>query len=170
MITIPNFLSLLRIPLALLFLKESAILRALAIVLAILTDGLDGFLARRYRQSSRIGTLLDPLTDRFFVYFVIVILLNEKSLAFWEASTLLCRDISIVLFGFYLLFTGKIATYRFRAIWCGKATTLLQFLVFLAITFNFAIPPFMYIFFAFLGVLALIELYLSRESERAPIQ
>ncbi len=164
MLTIPNFISFLRFPLAFLFLKQDISIRAVALILAMLTDGLDGFLARRFQLSSRFGTLLDPLMDRFFVFFVIVVLLGEGTIAFWEVLALVCRDISVILFGFYLVFSGKLTRYRFKAIWCGKATTTLQFLVFLGLTLNIAIPPFTYTLFIFLGLMALIELYLSKEA------
>lgn len=166
MLTIPNAISLIRLPLALLFLQHEIAYRAWSIILAMISDGLDGFLARRYQQSTKIGTLLDPLMDRFFVFFVIGILLQEGQLAPWQACTLLCRDISVILFGFYLVFTGKLTSYRFRAIWCGKATTFLQFVVFLALTFQFSVPSPVYFLFVFLGVLALVELYISKESTR----
>lgn len=167
MLTLPNAISLLRLPLAFLFLKQDVTIRAIALILAMASDVLDGFLARRLQLSSRFGTLLDPLMDRFFVFFVIGILINEGSLGLWEASTMVCRDFSVMLFGFYLVFTGQLTRYRFKAIWCGKVATSFQFLVFLGITFNIMIPPFVYTLFILLGALALIELYLSKEDSKA---
>lgn len=167
MLTVPNLLSLLRLPLALIFLKEDMLYRIIALVLAMISDGLDGFLARRFRQSSKLGTLLDPLMDRFFVFFVIGVLLREHQFSLWQASTLLCRDFAVMLFGFYLVFAGKLTTYRFRAIWCGKVTTFLQFLVFFGITLQYSVPTSFYALFVLLGVLALLELYLSKEDQRS---
>src|SRR5271168_696364 len=132
MLSIPNLLSFSRIPLALLFLKGELFYRILSLILAMVSDGLDGFLARRYSQSSKVGTLLDPLTDRFFVFVIIAAFLREDQLHPLQAYTLLCRDFAVLLFGLYLVFKGKLTTYRFRAIWCGKVTTFLQFLVFFA--------------------------------------
>src|ERR1700722_11169840 len=57
MISIPNFLSLMRFPLALVFLQENRLYRIIAIILALITDGLDGFIARRYKTANRLGTL-----------------------------------------------------------------------------------------------------------------
>jgi len=141
--------------------------RTLVILLAMISDGMDGFLARRYRLSTKIGTLLDPLTDRFFVFFVIGILFHESTLSLWEIATLICRDFSVLLFGLYLVFTGKLTTYRFRAIWSGKVTTFLQFVVFLGLTLHFEIPSYLFGIFVFLGVLALLELYISKEDSKA---
>ena len=69
-----NFLSILRIPLAFALVTDFSLYRALAIGLAMITDGLDGYLARRYRMTSQVGAFLDPLTDKFFVFFAIMIL------------------------------------------------------------------------------------------------
>ncbi len=162
MLTIPNLLSLMRIPLAFLFLQQNLWLRGLAIVLAMVSDGLDGYIARRFGSISRFGTLLDPLMDRFFVFFIIGVLITENQLTFIDASALICRDFAVLLFGFYLVLTGKISKFRFRAIWCGKVTTSLQFLFLLAMTFHLPIPEYTYSVFVVLGFLALMELYLSK--------
>jgi len=167
MVTIPNILSLLRVPLALVFLQENPLYRALAIVLAMATDWLDGYLARRHRMTSRFGTVLDPLTDKFFVFVVLSTLIHEQRLNIWEAMAMLCRDFSVIIFGFYLALSGTLASYRFRAIWCGKITTTLQFFVLLGLTFQVPFPPFVFGSFILLGVLALGELYL--DSHKLPI-
>jgi phosphatidylglycerophosphate synthase len=151
-----------RIPLALLFLKQNIWYRSTAIILAMFTDGLDGYIARRFGSISRFGTLLDPLMDRFFVNFIIITFIMENRLTFFDASALICRDFSVILFGLYLVLTGKLSKFRFRAIWCGKVTTTLQFLVLLAMTFQLPVPSYIYGIFIVLGFLALIELYLSK--------
>lgn len=164
MFTLPNVLTLLRLPLALLFLKQNITTRLLSIILAMISDGLDGFIARRFRLSSALGTLLDPIMDRFFVFFVIGVLLQEGTLTFWQVGTMLCRDIAVLLFGLYLVFNGKLTSYRFRAIWCGKVTTFFQFVVFIFLTLGFKIPYWVFAIFVFLGIMALVELYISRNS------
>lgn len=161
-ITIPNILSILRIPLALLFLHQNILYRSFAIIFAMITDCLDGFLARRYKISSKIGTTLDPITDKFFVMFVLGVFLTEDRLTLWDAAAFICRDFSVVLFGIYLALTGNLTTYRFRAIWCGKITTTLQFVVLLGLTFQYEIPGYLYTSFIVLGLMALVELYVHK--------
>ena len=167
MLTIPNILSFIRIPLALLFFQANPYIRAAAIILAMVSDGLDGFLARRYQISSRFGTVFDPVTDKFFGIFVLCVFIQEKQLSLLEAAAILSRDFAILLFGCYLLLTKSLPSYRFRALWCGKITTFLQFIVFLALTFQFTIPPSVFILFTVLGVFAFIELLIGRSSEIA---
>lgn len=162
MTIIPNILSFLRIPLAFVFLSESIFLRSIAIFLAMVTDGLDGYLARRYKQTSRVGLILDPLTDKFFVLFVLGIFIHEQRLSFWECMSFFSRDIAVFIFGSYLLLSKKIFTYDFPPFWCGKLSTALQLACLMALTFSFSIPDFVYWTFAGLGAASLIELSAKR--------
>lgn len=164
MLTLPNFISLLRAPLALFFLSENIVLRSLALVLAMLSDGLDGNLARRHRMTTKFGTMLDPMMDKFFVFFVIAIFLGEGRLSLWEAAAFVCRDFSVILFGLYLVFTGNLMNYEFRAIWCGKLTTFFQFIVLALLTLGIAVPPVVFAIFIALGLMALIELALPKRA------
>jgi CDP-diacylglycerol--glycerol-3-phosphate 3-phosphatidyltransferase len=158
-LTLSNFLSILRGPLALLFVIDNVFYRSLAIVLAMATDGLDGYLARRYRMTSQIGAFLDPLMDKFFVFFVVNILMLEGHLQLWQALALISRDFAVLLFGLYLALRGTWANFQFRSIWSGKITTTLQFFVLLGLTFHLVMPVYIFWCFIALGILALFELY-----------
>lgn len=162
MITIPNVLSFLRIPLAFTFLHHDPLVRAIALLAAMATDFLDGFLARRYRMCSKWGTLLDPFADKFFVLFVLTVFYHEQKIALFEAACMLSRDVSIILFTVYLMFSGRINSYKIRAIWSGKVATTLQLIVLTALAINIPIPQALYLLFLPLGVLALGELYILR--------
>ena len=167
MFTLPNLISLSRLPLALLLFKEDFVSRLIVLLLAMISDGLDGFLARRFQLSSKIGTLLDPLMDRFFMFIALTIFFSEGKIELLQGLTLLCRDAAVILFGFYLVFTNRLSKYKFRAIWCGKATTFLQFVVFLGIVWDIAIPQVFYALFVLLGISALVELYLNKEEQKS---
>ncbi len=160
MFTIPNFLSLLRIPLAFCFLQANPFLRAVAVIIAMVTDCLDGFIARRFKMQSKWGVFLDPAMDKFFVLFIVATFMRENSLGVLEAMALLSRDFAVVLFGLYLTTRRQLWNYKFRSIWCGKATTALQFVVLLLLNFGVVIPFWVYSAFIGLGALALVELYL----------
>lgn len=162
MFTLPNFITLLRFPLALAFLQDNVLIRATAVLLAMLSDALDGYIARRYGQISRFGTFIDPLADKLFVLFVLGILLSEKRLLPWEAVTMLCRDFSVLVFGIYLACKGTFSKYQFRAIWTGKVMTALQFSVLFGLIFNINFPPLVYYLFILIGLSAFVELYLER--------
>lgn len=165
MFTLPNFLSLLRMPLALLFFQENPFYRCLAIILAMITDGLDGYLARRFHQTSRIGTWLDPITDKLFVLAALFVLLQEQRLFLWQAVALMSRDVAIMGFAMYLTIRGRLTEYHVRAIWWGKITTALQFVILLWLVLYNALPDYYYLPFIAFGLLAFRELYISRKCE-----
>jgi CDP-diacylglycerol--glycerol-3-phosphate 3-phosphatidyltransferase len=160
MLNLSNLLSLVRFPLAFAFLSDDPLLRGLAIFLAGCTDCLDGYCARRFGSTSQVGAVLDPLADKFFVAFALVTFLSEASLGPWQMVALLSRDIAVVLFGIYLMSTGRWAKYQIRAIWCGKVATTFQLVVLMALTFHFPVPSYTYGVFVVLGILSLTELYL----------
>lgn len=164
--TLANTLSIARIPLAFAFLQDNSFLRVLAIACALLTDGLDGYFARREKNKNQFGKVLDPLMDKFFVIFVLTILLREHSLDLWKVVALLCRDFSVLFFGIYLILSGLLSTYSVRAIWCGKITTVLQLLVLTALTLHLNIPGYLFNIFFVLGFLAMVELYYVRQAYR----
>lgn len=169
MLNLPNLFSLLRIPLAFVFLLDSPVYRAFAILLALLSDGIDGYLARRYNSVTRLGTLLDPFSDKFFVFFALIILLQEHRLNTWQAALLICRDFSVIIYGFYLAIRQRLYNYRYRAIYCGKIITVMQLLVLMALSYGVEIPLLLYNLFAILGLSALVELYLTDRRLKADL-
>ncbi|MBS0615126.1 MAG: CDP-alcohol phosphatidyltransferase family protein [Verrucomicrobia bacterium] len=154
-----NSLSLLRAPLAFLFLVDNEMLRLMAILLAMLTDSIDGFLARKYQKTTRIGAILDPAMDKFFVFFALAIFWGEHRLELWQAVAMLSRDIALCLFGVYLMASGLWQSFEFRAIRWGKITTAMQFIILIGLTFGIVFPWYTYTLFVLFGVLALYELF-----------
>jgi CDP-diacylglycerol--glycerol-3-phosphate 3-phosphatidyltransferase len=169
MFTVSNVLSLVRGPLAFLFLIPRMDIRVVAVSLAILTDCIDGYLARKYKYTTKFGAILDPAMDKFFVFFAVTVLFFEKSLPFWQILTMLSRDISLFLFSFVLLFQKRIKTYNYRSLVWGKATTSLQFLVLFLIALNFSIPNYLFLLFIGLGFLVLIELFFTLKTNAEKI-
>ncbi len=158
MLSLSNGLSLLRAPLALLFFFPSMGIRLAAIILAMFTDALDGFLARRRRSVTQLGAILDPAMDKLFVFIALGVLLYEGQFGPWQAGAMITRDFFLCLFGIYLALSGKWQAYQFRSIRWGKATTALQFLVLISLTISFTPPNFVYWAFVLFGLLAFVEL------------
>ncbi|MGA2268021.1 MAG: CDP-diacylglycerol--glycerol-3-phosphate 3-phosphatidyltransferase [Bryobacteraceae bacterium] len=108
---IPNVLTILRIffvPLLVAALvQESVVLRlggltvtnewlALAIFLsAAATDLLDGYLARRWKQVTTIGTLLDPIADKLLVSAALISLVQVRALPGWMAILIIGREFAV---------------------------------------------------------------------------
>jgi CDP-diacylglycerol--glycerol-3-phosphate 3-phosphatidyltransferase len=164
MFNLSNSLSLLRAPLALMFLFESPIVRLIAILLAMLTDYIDGYLARKWHATTRFGAVLDPAMDKFFVFFCLGVLLSEQKLLPLQGLMMISRDFALCLFGLYLSLSGLWQSYEFRAIRWGKITTALQFVVLIALTWGFQISGYLYVAFVVFAVLALIELFQFKKS------
>jgi CDP-diacylglycerol--glycerol-3-phosphate 3-phosphatidyltransferase len=126
LLNIPNFLSFLRLPLAVVFiLTESPQGRAAIIVLAAITDGLDGWAARRLGQQSGAGQLVDPITDKLFVLVALATMTARGELAAWMVLLLLARDI-YTSFAFFVVL-GMGWHVHFKARFIGKTVTVLQF-------------------------------------------
>ncbi len=95
--TLPNLVSMLRllgVPLFLwLVLGPHADLPAIGVLMvAGVTDWLDGFLARRLGQYSRLGELLDPVADRLYILAVVIGLACRDIIPWWVAVVLPARD------------------------------------------------------------------------------
>lgn len=162
MFSLSNGLSLLRAPLALLFLYKSAPIRIAAIILAMFTDFIDGFLARKRRSTTQFGAILDPAMDKLFVFIALIVLFQEGQLTLWQGIAMLSRDVALCLFGIYLTLSGNWQQQRFKSIRWGKITTALQFLVLGILSLNYSIPSFAYSIFVLFGFLALVELFQIR--------
>lgn len=165
---LPNFLSFLRIPLALAFFQKDPAIRVTAILLAMATDFFDGLLARKLKLESRLGTILDPIGDKCFVVIALIAFYQENNLSLSEFGCMLSRDFAILLFGIYLFITNRWSTYRIKAIFTGKVATAIQLLTLLGLTLGYAIPAFVYLSLLILGIGSFIELLYSIDSTNSP--
>jgi len=156
--TLSNSLSFLRAPLALLFLQENVSWRLLAIFLAMVTDSVDGYLARRSRSATRFGAILDPAMDKFFVYFAISIFYFEGRIGAIEAAAMLSRDFFLLIYGLFMIAFRRWRRIEFRAIRWGKATTALQFAVLMGLAARAEFPWVFFTAFILMGLLAFAEL------------
>jgi CDP-diacylglycerol--glycerol-3-phosphate 3-phosphatidyltransferase len=168
MFNLSNSLSLLRAPLAFVFLIESPTLRLMAVLLAMLTDSIDGYLARLSKTTSRFGAVLDPAMDKFFVFFALGVLFMEGKVEAWQALTMVSRDFALCFFGLYLSLSGLWQTYEFRAIRWGKVTTALQFFVLVWVTLGYTVSIYLYWSFVAFALFGLYELFqFKKQSSRA---
>lgn len=107
---IPNGISLLRVILVLpigYFLAQPDQLSEwyclAAFVVAGITDGLDGYLARRLNVVSRLGIALDPIADKIFVGAVAILLILYRAFPIWLAGVIVFRDLAIMVLGLWLM-------------------------------------------------------------------
>jgi cardiolipin synthase len=97
---LPNAISLLRIALIvpiLLLILDGAFGWALALfLLAGFSDGLDGYLAKRFDWHTRLGALLDPVADKLLVAGLFITLAYTQDIPVWLAAVVILRDVVIV--------------------------------------------------------------------------
>ena len=125
--TFPNLLSLLRllgVPLFLwlILVPEADGLAVVVLAIAGVTDWLDGYLARRWHQTSRVGQLLDPAADRLYIVATVLGLAIRGIIPWWLVGILLLRDLVLLatlpvlhrhgLVGLPVHFLGKAATFN----------------------------------------------------------
>jgi len=104
--------------------------RLWVIIVAAITDFLDGFLARLLHAESDLGRMLDPIADKVFVLILVGTLLAEGTLHPLWAVGIAARDLAVLLGVLLVLFQGRWQTTReMRPSWLGKCTTAGQFAV-----------------------------------------
>ena len=128
-LNVPNVLTLLRIlavPVVVVALLDETpngdVLAAIVFALAALTDGLDGYIARRRQQVTTFGKLMDPLADKLLIVAALVSLVSLDRLAAWVAMVIIAREFAV---------TGLRAVAAERGVvisasWLGKVKTVLQ--------------------------------------------
>ncbi len=129
MAVFPNLLSLSRLAAApyLLWLLWNHSFRAALIVMfiAACTDAFDGYLARRWNSSSRVGEVLDPIADKVLLTAAFLGLWLAAAIPGWLTAMVLGRDVLILIAVGLVLLVSK-APRRFPpSIW-GKLSTIVQ--------------------------------------------
>ena len=146
-INVPNLLSILRIalvPVFLWFLLDEFFLAAI-VVLAIagLTDFLDGYLARKLNQITKLGKMLDPVADRLYIFATLLALSVTGYVPWWLAALVILRDVLMLIslpvlasVGYKSLpvhYLGKASTfallYSFPLLLMGKIFTEAAFII-----------------------------------------
>jgi cardiolipin synthase len=128
--SIPNAICVLRIILivplvAALFAADYALALAL-IVIAGISDGIDGFLARHYGWRSRLGSLLDPAADKLLLVSTFLSLTVLGLVPAALTAIVICRDLLIV--GGALSYRRLAGTLEGEPSWLSKLNTLCQLL------------------------------------------
>jgi cardiolipin synthase len=124
----PNLLTLLRllfIPFVVIAVLDNHYVWALGIfLLAGISDGLDGLLARLLQQKTVLGQYLDPIADKLLLSTMFLILAIVHKIRWSVTILVFSRDIMIVIICTLLYATGAMRV--FRPSWWGKANTVAQ--------------------------------------------
>jgi cardiolipin synthase len=142
---LPNIICVLRIalvwPIAAALADREYLLALALFTVAGLSDGIDGYLAKRFNWTSELGKYLDPLADKLLLVTVFVETAWLGLAPWWLTSAVVARDVLIVLGAMtYRLWIGPL---RGRPTLSSKLNTALQLLYLMALLVNAAIsfPP-----------------------------
>lgn len=105
----------------------------MVIIIAGLSDILDGYLARKYKWVTQLGAMLDPLADKLMMISVILSFVIAQMISWWAASFFFIRDIGMIVSSIFFHVKGKKTV---PANFYGKMTTVLFYLAFLLIMYR----------------------------------
>jgi CDP-diacylglycerol--glycerol-3-phosphate 3-phosphatidyltransferase len=151
--TISNLLSFVRLllaaPMAMLLMDSHYLSAILLGAVAVITDLLDGYLARKLNQISEFGKIIDPVADKFVMASVVIPLALNNIIPMWFLCAVVARDLIIMIGGLYA--KGKIGLV-IPSNYVGKTTVIILTLTLTGIILN--VPGFAtYGIFVALGAL-----------------
>ena len=151
-VTVPNLLTVFRMVLIPVFVSllfyQRFVLALIVFIVAGITDGLDGLLARRFNQKSQLGTILDPIADKLMLVTSVIVLSMKAvfpqplpphlPVPFWVTVAVISRDVFILVGAAAInIVTG----FRgFRPSWLGKVNTTVQIVAIALIMVAASIP------------------------------
>lgn len=127
-VSLPNLITIGRIllvPLAVwLIISQQFGLAFVAFLVAGISDGIDGFIARRFNLQSELGGYLDPIADKALLVSIYVALATLQVLPAWLTILVVTRDILIV--GAVLLAWVMDRPMEMKPLWVSKVNTVAQ--------------------------------------------
>ena len=85
-----------------------------------ITDGVDGYVARRYNQVSTLGKILDPAADRILVATAVIAVIVHGAVPLWFGVATLARE---ALVSVMVVLLAALGAARINVLWIGKAGT-----------------------------------------------
>lgn len=128
---LPNIITIARIisvvPVAWLLWNAHYQAALVLLILAGLSDGLDGYLARRYQWFTRLGALLDPVADKLFIVTIMLVFGFKGFLPWWIVLLIFGRDLLII--GGAVVYRWVTGALEMKPLFISKVNTALQLLL-----------------------------------------
>lgn len=126
--TIPNILSFFRILLIPLFIwlyiwQKDYLLATIILLVSGLSDIIDGYIARTFDQTSRVGKILDPVADKLTQFAVLICLMTRFKYMFIAIVAFFVKEAIMLLLGVLLYRKNK---YVMGSLWHGKVAAVLM--------------------------------------------
>lgn len=135
LLEIPNIITLIRVLLIpvfiILYLYGYPFIAAVVFAITAASDVLDGYLARKHKLITPLGTLLDPIADKLLIIAGLILLLDKIPL--WMVLVIITRELFITVKRAFLLRKKEIIA----ASWPGKLKTLMQVVAITAVMISF---------------------------------
>ncbi len=135
MMTLPNLITVLRLALlpvvGVALAKNAYVVALLAFLVAAVSDAADGYIARRFDLTSRLGALLDPIADKLNMLVATLLLAWQDALPLWLAAAIVARDVVIVTGAF--AYRAALGHIDIAPTWLSKINTVLEFALLAAI-------------------------------------
>ena len=152
---LPNKITILRIALipifiVLLYVKARYIeyVAALIFIILALSDALDGYIARKRKQITKLGKLIDPLADKLLISAALIFLIG-KGVPEWMAFAIIGREFAVT--GLRLILSDKVTIHASNL---GKIKTISQIVAIVAVIINF---PYNWYFMLVAVILTLVS-------------
>ncbi len=162
--TLSNLLSVSRIillPFILCFILRSnninsKISALILMSIAIITDFLDGYFARRFNQETELGKILDPISDKILIVCIGFVFFQKEIIPLWFFLIVFLRDFLILFLSFFLLKKKVVLKSNFL----GKITvTILSFVLLIAYLQIDFLKNYMFYFYLFSTFFLLLSSY-----------
>lgn len=135
-LNVPNLLSVFRIlmimPFSISFIEDNYLFSMVVLLMSGITDFLDGFIARKFNQITKLGAVLDPLADKLTLIAVMLCLSFKFPYLIPFVSILLIKDLSMIIVGGVFIF-NKINPPSAR--WYGKVSTAMFYFSVITLVF-----------------------------------
>ena len=159
---VPNILTLSRMGMAFLFPFINSDLRLAILLLAMMTEYLDGAISRKFHFQTQLGQVLDPIADKMFFVSVALTFLLENQVSLNEVILLAIRDLVVIFGASWVAYWHSLARLKeMKPNILGKITTALQYLNFFYLFIYAGLNPALVGLTAVIGFFAALE-YFSR--------
>ena len=160
---IPNIISIFRIflviPVIYYIWEDNWQTAFLFMLIAGISDGLDGYIARKFHWESELGVSLDPMADKLLLVFIFIVLGIKGIVPEWLVVLIVARD-AIIVMGLilYKLMTNELTM---KILFISKVNTALLIMLVLLHMFNLAISPVPVLLFNLLMIMIVVTTVVS---------
>ncbi len=162
-LTVANIITVSRLvmlPIIVYFLvQDERTIAFIIMLISLLSDGIDGYVARKFNQETELGKMLDPLCDKICLAVILITLLLINSIPIWIVILILVRDVLIIV-GSYVVLKQKSVVLTSNLF--GKITGIIFGAIILAYTLNLRQVGLIFLYLSIPAIIGSFILYTHR--------